>query len=184
MAAGVAPSLSVSMNENIAFGDGGASARPRERSPASATPLPTLIRGANQIQTPPAKPSPNANRRRSGWSAAYELNGPGGVSAVPLAQCEASAIVRATGEVAEWLKAHAWNACRRETVSRVRIPPSPPEPLPILMLRLIYSESAQLILSFSQGFRGLFRLRENATKHCRGSSAEGSRAPQELRSAR
>ena len=30
------------------------------------------------------------------------------------------------GEVAEWLKAHAWNACIRETVSRVRIPFSPP----------------------------------------------------------
>ncbi len=30
------------------------------------------------------------------------------------------------GEVAEWLKAHAWNACIRATVSRVRIPLSPP----------------------------------------------------------
>ena len=33
------------------------------------------------------------------------------------------------GEVAEWLKAHAWKACIRETVSRVRIPLSPPNPL-------------------------------------------------------
>ncbi len=31
-----------------------------------------------------------------------------------------------TGEVAEWSKAHAWKVCRRETVSRVRIPVSPP----------------------------------------------------------
>ena len=31
-----------------------------------------------------------------------------------------------SGEVAEWLKAHAWKACKRETVSRVRIPLSPP----------------------------------------------------------
>jgi hypothetical protein len=31
-----------------------------------------------------------------------------------------------TGEVAEWLKAHAWNACGLERVSWVRIPPSPP----------------------------------------------------------
>ncbi|CAH1653837.1 hypothetical protein CHELA40_10852 [Chelatococcus asaccharovorans] len=31
------------------------------------------------------------------------------------------------GEVAEWLKAHAWNACIRATVSRVRIPLSPPD---------------------------------------------------------
>ncbi len=30
------------------------------------------------------------------------------------------------GEVAEWLKAHAWKVCIRETVSRVRIPLSPP----------------------------------------------------------
>ena len=30
------------------------------------------------------------------------------------------------GQVAEWLKAHAWNACIRESVSRVRIPLCPP----------------------------------------------------------
>lgn len=30
------------------------------------------------------------------------------------------------GKVAEWSKAHAWKACIRETVSRVRIPPFPP----------------------------------------------------------
>ena len=29
--------------------------------------------------------------------------------------------------MAEWLKAHAWKACKRETVSRVRIPLSPPQ---------------------------------------------------------
>src|SRR5690606_27924045 len=34
--------------------------------------------------------------------------------------------VRRAGEMAEWLKAHAWNACRRATVSWVRIPLSPP----------------------------------------------------------
>lgn len=33
---------------------------------------------------------------------------------------------RPWGEVAEWLKAHAWNACIGETLSRVRIPLSPP----------------------------------------------------------
>ena len=27
--------------------------------------------------------------------------------------------------MAEWLKAHAWKACKRETVSGVRIPSSP-----------------------------------------------------------
>ena len=31
-----------------------------------------------------------------------------------------------SGQVAEWLKAHAWKVCIRETVSRVRIPPCPP----------------------------------------------------------
>ena len=30
------------------------------------------------------------------------------------------------GEVSEWLKEHAWKACVRGTVPRVRIPPSPP----------------------------------------------------------
>ena len=30
------------------------------------------------------------------------------------------------GEVAEWLKAHAWKVCLRETVTRVQIPLSPP----------------------------------------------------------
>ena len=35
--------------------------------------------------------------------------------------------VRNSGEVAEWLKAHAWKVCiRPKSVSRVRIPPSPP----------------------------------------------------------
>ncbi len=32
------------------------------------------------------------------------------------------------GQVAEWSKAHAWKVCRRETVSRVRIPVCPPSP--------------------------------------------------------
>jgi hypothetical protein len=31
------------------------------------------------------------------------------------------------GEVSEWLKEHAWKVCIPERVSRVRIPPSPPE---------------------------------------------------------
>ncbi len=32
-----------------------------------------------------------------------------------------------SGEVSERLKEHAWKACIRETVSWVRIPPSPPD---------------------------------------------------------
>ncbi len=35
---------------------------------------------------------------------------------------------KAHGGVAEWLKAHAWKVCIRETVSRVRIPLPPPFP--------------------------------------------------------
>ena len=31
------------------------------------------------------------------------------------------------GEVAEWLKAHAWKACKGETLSWFRIPFSPPD---------------------------------------------------------
>ena len=34
------------------------------------------------------------------------------------------------GEVAEWFKAHAWKACIEETLSRVRIPLSPPSKKP------------------------------------------------------
>ena len=37
-----------------------------------------------------------------------------------------STVVKNNGEMAEWLKAHAWKACIRESVSRVRIPISPP----------------------------------------------------------
>lgn len=33
------------------------------------------------------------------------------------------------GDLSEWLKEHAWKACKRETVSRVRIPQSPPDEL-------------------------------------------------------
>src|SRR3954469_10933126 len=31
------------------------------------------------------------------------------------------------GQVAEWLKAHAWKVCNGESRSRVRIPPCPPK---------------------------------------------------------
>ena len=34
--------------------------------------------------------------------------------------------VKHFGELSEWLKEHAWKACLRETVTRVRIPHSPP----------------------------------------------------------
>ena len=46
------------------------------------------------------------------------------------------------GEVAERSKAHAWKVCRRETVSRVRIPLSPPGPYPAPRSRRISACSA------------------------------------------
>src|SRR5208337_965559 len=47
------------------------------------------------------------------------------------AACEPQAVAfRPTGEMAEWLKAHAWKACLGETLTWVRIPLSPPAPLP------------------------------------------------------
>ena len=53
--------------------------------------------------------------------------------------------------MAEWSKAHAWNACRRETVSRVRIPVSPP-----LALEKAFSRTGcgRIFLSFKRGLRG------------------------------
>ena len=35
-------------------------------------------------------------------------------------------MLRELGGVAEWFKAHAWKACVRLRVPRVRIPPPPP----------------------------------------------------------
>ena len=40
------------------------------------------------------------------------------------------------GEVAEWLKAHAWKACIEETLSWVRIPFSPPSINPYISVRI------------------------------------------------
>ena len=57
------------------------------------------------------------------------------------------------GEVAEWLKAHAWKACKRETVSRVRIPLSPPFYIHTQQIR-VYSlthESFKLYLRAVEG---------------------------------
>ncbi len=55
-----------------------------------------------------------------------KLHGPCGMGRVrvfPLFQC---------GQVAEWLKAHAWKVCNGESRSRVRIPPCPPNKRPLL----------------------------------------------------
>src|SRR5690606_29105233 len=43
---------------------------------------------------------------------------------------------RWNGQVAEWLKAHAWNACIGATLSRVRLPLCPPH---IIIISFIFN---------------------------------------------
>src|SRR5579871_3875345 len=62
------------------------------------------------------------------------------VRAAPLAKIVTPLQERAAGEMAEWLKAHAWKACVRETVPWVRIPLSPP----YLMLKLELTDLSRL----------------------------------------
>ena len=65
-----------------------------------------------------------------------------------------------SGGVAEWLKAHAWKACIRETVSWVRIPLPPPavlaaaiDSLPWQVTRVVLFESQpSRIRAFGPGF--------------------------------
>ena len=54
------------------------------------------------------------------------LRPPAGESGNALQSTGPTAGVMANGQVAEWLKAHAWKVCIRESVSRVRIPLCPP----------------------------------------------------------
>jgi len=49
-----------------------------------------------------------------------------------------SMLVTPPGEMAEWLKAHAWKACLEETLTWVRIPLSPP------VLNSLYFNSLQI----------------------------------------
>jgi hypothetical protein len=57
--------------------------------------------------------------------------------AAPLAKMVTPLQERASGEMAEWLKAHAWKACVRETVPWVRIPLSPPDDIDFIDILLI-----------------------------------------------
>ncbi len=81
----------------------------RERSRIGAAGLRRAAAAATAPR-PTADRSPAAPRAPPGF-----LSGPGGV--------------------AEWLKAHAWKVCIRETVSRVRIPLPPPDRPPPLCAR-------------------------------------------------
>ena len=76
---------------------------------------------------------------------------------------------RASGEMAEWLKAHAWKACVRETVPWVRIPLSPPErrlsafhPIPISDIK--YSNNSTVVLYWR--FNLLHLVSSNLTLKC------------------
>src|SRR5437660_616888 len=65
------------------------------------------------------------------------------------------------GEMAEWLKAHAWKACLGETLTWVRIPLSPPE-----FLDFNASDIACIIVSsfaYAQDFGSRLGRRENAS---------------------
>ena len=55
--------------------------------------------------------------------------------------------------MAEWLKAHAWKVCKRETVSWVRIPLSPPFYIHTQLIRVYSStlESFKLYLRAVEG---------------------------------
>ena len=54
------------------------------------------------------------------------------------------------GEMAEWLKAHAWKACKEVILSWVRIPFSPPQNKP-LFIGLIYL-FIQLLKKYKSAF--------------------------------
>ena len=53
------------------------------------------------------------------------------------------------GGVAEWLKAHAWKACLRETVTWVRIPLPPPRPREVPQTNFIKRGARQLHVRFT-----------------------------------
>ena len=122
----------------------------RHRMPARFSPVtrqpwrgdPARTGGQNRGAAPPVKQCASQRRnsgcqaRRLDYSAAR--SGPEFCGALPAGSSgRATALTaagmagylpvrRICGEVAEWSKAHAWKVCRRGTVSRVRIPLSPP----------------------------------------------------------
>jgi hypothetical protein len=61
-----------------------------------------------------------------------------------------------SGEMAEWLKAHAWKACIGETLSRVRIPVSPPFQINNLRKALAPVKKSKRVYSLVQGFQDYF----------------------------
>ena len=49
------------------------------------------------------------------------------------------------GEMAEWFKAHAWKACKEETLSWVRIPFSPPSKYQYFQAKFNYFKLIKLL---------------------------------------
>ena len=88
-------------------------------------------------------PVPRACGEMAEWSKAHPNGKPFGL---PKGGCVRLQIGRQllrrthSGEMAEWSKAHAWKVCRRVTVSRVRIPLSPP--VPLVRIGLLQGERA------------------------------------------
>jgi hypothetical protein len=76
--------------------------------------------------SPPGKDKKSGRRRSQILSIAQSVAEI--VTFTPALACKSrhAASREAQGEMAEWLKAHAWKACVRETVPWVRIPLSPP----------------------------------------------------------
>ncbi len=67
------------------------------------------------------------------------------------------------GELSEWLKEHAWKVCIRETVSRVRIPHSPPREInPREIVGLFFSQTEPSLLERGAGKR----INEDAQRLC------------------
>jgi hypothetical protein len=69
---------------------------------------------------------PCASARQAAANSVGETKDVGPLSCHPRLRRYSSPASVKTGGMAEWLKAHAWKACIRETVSWVRIPLPPP----------------------------------------------------------
>src|SRR5260370_873535 len=76
-----------------------------------------LVRPTAATIVPPHRTGPIAHRGENSAPSAHVVMPWSGACGFP---------ARRYGGVAEWLKAHAWKACLRETVTWVRIPPPPP----------------------------------------------------------
>ncbi len=60
------------------------------------------------------------------WGLLYELLKCGNWFNLARPQNKRNNVILGFGEVSEWLKEHAWKVCIGLSLSRVRIPPSPP----------------------------------------------------------